>query len=453
MPTLAHLILGGIIGVCLYYISNKKFSKYHILILFLCNYLGPDLGWVLGMGHFSHSYLGWLIFSIILAMPYHYFTKFSIKLKYHKTELIENNEHHLSYLNTFYLVAAGGILHNYLDAIINYRADQFILIPPVGDYNGVTFNLDGFINIWRDGAINANPTIAIIVGFSLLILFIFVFAVYMIKTSKITFLIMVGHVTLFLILYYLLGHGLTLHSDAGAILYLFLYWGVPFMLLTLSTHDFNFPKENFVKKVRSSNIWLYIVAGMFIFLSVLLLCLGIFCLIFQKDIAHFLLGFEGIDQTMIDSVDFFIIGISLLLLSIFGFFIGIYAIFIQRFNVYILITCLWLFLLAILGIILLILGIFLNQAVVVLLFGDYGSGDDSGFMSPEVFGDILLVVGIMHFIISIWCIILILGLIFKNRILWRACILSNLAISFTIIGLVIACYLSKDSVKQYYPSN
>ena len=109
--------------------------------------------------------------------------------------------------------------------------------------------------------------------------------------------------------------------------------------------------------------------------------------------------------------------------------------------------------LTMLGVILLILGIFLNQAVVILLLGDYGSGGDPGFISPEVFGDILIVLGIMHFILSIWCIILILGLIFKNRILWRACILSNLAISFTIIGLVIVCYLSKDSVKQYYPSN
>ncbi|HEY0090292.1 MAG TPA: hypothetical protein VGB37_15695, partial [Candidatus Lokiarchaeia archaeon] len=90
MPSIAHLILGGIIGLCLYYISDGKFTKTHVFILFLCNYLGPDVGWVLGIGHYTHSLTFWPIFAIVLAYLYRYFTRFTIKTEgFKKFEIID----------------------------------------------------------------------------------------------------------------------------------------------------------------------------------------------------------------------------------------------------------------------------------------------------------------------------------------------------------------------------
>ncbi len=45
MPSIGHLLLGGMLSLILYYFGDKKnFTKYHAFILFVNNYLGPDLG-------------------------------------------------------------------------------------------------------------------------------------------------------------------------------------------------------------------------------------------------------------------------------------------------------------------------------------------------------------------------------------------------------------------------
>ena len=129
MPSIAHLVMGATIGTCLYYISNGKFTKTHVFIFFLCNYLGPDVGWVLGIGHYTHSLVFWPLFALILAYFYYYFTRFTIKFDGIKSiEIIDLEGHKLHYFSTYMVVLAAGILHNYLDGIMN-KGGSFRIIP------------------------------------------------------------------------------------------------------------------------------------------------------------------------------------------------------------------------------------------------------------------------------------------------------------------------------------
>ncbi len=119
MPSIAHLILGFGLGLCLYYLSNGKFSKNHVFILCLNNYLGPDVGWAIGIGSFTHTLVGYFFFAFILAIFYHYFTRFTITYEsIKKIEIIDLERPKLAYINTYFLVLAGGVMHNYLDGAI-----------------------------------------------------------------------------------------------------------------------------------------------------------------------------------------------------------------------------------------------------------------------------------------------------------------------------------------------
>ena len=169
MPTIAHLVLGALIGICLYYISDGKFSKTHVFVLFLNNYLGPDVGWVLGLGAITHSILFWPVFAFVLSYFYHYFTRFTIEINGIKNiELIDLEKHKMSYINVYFLVVAGGTLHNYIDGMMN-RGGIFHIIPQISSFNGVSWSVDDFMQLWEVGILGNIPVISLIiaVGFTM----------------------------------------------------------------------------------------------------------------------------------------------------------------------------------------------------------------------------------------------------------------------------------------------
>ena len=59
MPSIAHLVMGGIIGLALFYLSDGKFSKTHVFVFFMNNYFGPDVGHALGLTGL-HAYHRWI---------------------------------------------------------------------------------------------------------------------------------------------------------------------------------------------------------------------------------------------------------------------------------------------------------------------------------------------------------------------------------------------------------
>lgn len=266
MPTIAHLVLGALIGICLYYISDGKFSKTHVFVLFLNNYLGPDVGWVLGLGAITHSIAFWPVFAFILSYFYHYFTRFTIEINGIKNiELIDLDKHKMSYINVYFLVVAGGTLHNYIDGMMN-RGGIFHIIPQISSFNGVSWSADDFMQLWEVGILGNIPVIALIIGVLFILGFIFLFIWFLKDTSKKAGLITLSYVIVFMVTYFLLGSLSTEHADAGAIVYISLFWGIPFACCALSTREFKYFKKTLepTKEKKNKNLalitlWLFLV--------------------------------------------------------------------------------------------------------------------------------------------------------------------------------------------------
>ncbi|MBN2153581.1 MAG: hypothetical protein JW839_19150 [Candidatus Lokiarchaeota archaeon] len=231
MPSIAHLFLGGMVGYSLYLISDKRFSKYHVMILFLSNYLGPDLGWVLGIGDFTHTYAGYIVFAFFLALFYSYFTRFSPDFK--RRTLVDSGCNRVPYAAAFFLACAGGIMHIYLDGVMNHRGN-FHLFPEIGTFEETIVSINDFFNFWYEPLVPASAAVSLIAGMGLVLAFI-PFFWYMLKNLDRWFALKVGaFVGAFMALYYLVGSLTTLHADGGAVLYVALFWAIPFGLCALA---------------------------------------------------------------------------------------------------------------------------------------------------------------------------------------------------------------------------
>jgi len=377
MPSIAHLVLGGVIALCFYYISDGKFTKTHAFIFFLSNYLGPDVGWVLGIGHFTHSLLFWPLFAVVLAFIYHYFTRFTIKIDGIKNiEIIDLEGHKLHFLNTYLLVLAAGILHNYLDGIMNKEC-TFRIIPQLPLNNEeLSWTLGDLIKFGEEGVLQINFLIAISIGVTLIFGFIFVFIWFLKKNSKTNAIIVCIYIVGFVIFFYLAGSIITtFHPDGGAIIYVSIFWAVPLILCVLSTREFNFIKrnENGLIKLKKKNA--------------------------DKSLRKL----------------FFVIA--------------------------------WLFITGLLFMIASIYGFIFNDVILKRIFSNYGNEISQYFSYNEVY-TLLIIIEIIHLVIALLNFICGIGLIFKNKYIWKFTVYYHLVFSWTLIGLVIACALNEKSIKE-----
>ena len=278
MPSIAHLILGGIVGLCFYYLNKEKFTKTHVFIFFLCNYLGPDVGWVLGIGYYTHSLIFWPLFAVLLAFFYHYFTRFTIKIDGIKNiEIIDLEGYKLHYVNTYLLVLGAGLLHNYLDGIMN-KVGEFRIIPQLTDnYEEIFWTLNDFNTFGEFGIVPTHFLFSIVVGVSLIFGFVFLFIWFLKKNSLKAGIIIWIYILGFVIFFYLAGSIITLfHPDGGAIIYIGIFWASPLILCVLSTKEFNFIKrdENGLIKLKRRHTDKGLVK-----LILIIACLSIFGLI------------------------------------------------------------------------------------------------------------------------------------------------------------------------------
>jgi hypothetical protein len=376
MPSIAHLVLGGVIALCFYYISNGKFTKTHAFIFFLCNYLGPDVGWVLGIGRFTHSLLFWPIFAVILGYLYHYFTRFTIRIDSIKNvEIIDLEGHKLHYFNTYLLVLAAGILHLYLDGILN-KGGEFRIIPQLPlNYEGLYWTLNDFFIFGEEGVLQIHFLISIFIGVTLIFGFVFVFVWFLKKNSKKNAIIVCIYIVAFVIFFYLAGSIITtFHPDGGAIIYISIFWALPLIFCVLSTREFKFIK-------RDEN-----------------------GLIKRKKYADKRLG-----------------------------------------KLYFIIA--WLFIIGLLLMIASILGFMHNDAILKHVFSNYGDRI-SPYFSQSEFLILLLTIETINLVMSLINFFCVIGLLFKNKHVWKFAVYYNLILSWTIIGLTIACALNEKSVKK-----
>ena len=379
MPSIAHFVMGGIIGICLYYISDRKFTKTHVFIFFLSNYLGPDIGWVFGIGHFTHSLIFWPLFAVILTFFYHYFTRFTIKIDGIKNiEIIDLEGYKLHYFNTYLLVLAAGILHNYLDGMLN-KEGEFRIIPQLSlNSEEKYWTLNDFNVFGKESMIQFHFLFAIIIGVALIFGFVFIYVWFLKKNSKQNAMIVFFYVIGFLVFFYLVGNMATMfHPDGGAIIYISIFWGSPLILCALSTKEFKFIKrgENgLIKPWRESAnkrfSKRYLIIAWFFFTGLLLMLASIYYLAYSK-------------------------------------------------------------------------------AILRRIFSNYGDEISQYFSYNEVYV-LIITIGIFNLVLSLINFICVLGLLFKNRGVWKFAVYYNLLLSWTIIGLTIACALSENSFKETF---
>ena len=374
MPSIAHLILGGLIGLCLYYISDGKFTKTHVFILFLCNYLGPDVGWVLGIGHYTHSLTFYPIFTIILAYLYRYFTRFTFKTEgFKKFEIIDLEKPELRYLNTYFLVLASGIMHICLDGLIN-DVGAFIVIPqfPITE-DDIIFTLEDLNLFGNEGFFQVNLIIAMHLGIVFIFGFVFVFTYFLKKETMFTGAIIILYILGFLIFFYLVGSiSTSFHPDGGAIIFLTVFWITPLALCVLSTRKFKYYRNREqLKKKHYHNLQI---------VSTWLLTSGFLSLVYS------------------------------------------------------------------------ILGFIFNEQILKRIFSNYKTQVSKYFTYNEVY-ILLLSVEIFLLIISLLNFLCAFGLIFKNQKIWKFTIFYHLIFLWTLIGLLVACALSENNVKEQFNKN
>lgn len=280
IPSIAHLVMGAAIGLCLYYISEGRFSKTHCFTLFLNSYLGPDVGWVIGIGRYSHSLLFWPIFAFFLAYVYHYFTRFTIKIDgIRNIELIDLERYKLQYFNTFLLVLAAGIMHIYLDGVVN-KGGKFSVIPEIIPvYEGLVWTYEDFFLFGVEGVFPLYTLVSMFIGVSLIFGFIFLFVWFLKNNSKKTALIVFIYIVVFIIFFYLVGSIATMfHLDGGALIFVGIFWVIPLMLCTMSVKDFKFMRNDTKTFVRTNRpqtklllviIWLLVMGLISLIFSIL----------------------------------------------------------------------------------------------------------------------------------------------------------------------------------------
>jgi hypothetical protein len=111
----------------------------------------------------------------------------------------------------------------------------------------------------------------------------------------------------------------------------------------------------------------------------------------------------------------------------------------------------WLLFGGIVALFLSLYGMIYNQEIVDRLFSEYGDSISEYFTYNEVHS-LIIAVSIFHLITSLSSFLSGVGLLFKNKRIWKFAVYYHLAFSWTVIGLVIACALSEKSIKERFIS-
>ncbi len=470
MPSLGHLLLGALLGLSLYYISDKKFTKYHAFILFMNNYLGPDVGWVTDLGWLSHNVFGFCIIALPLAAIYSYFTRFSPDFK--QKTLTDLGKVRVPYLNTYCLVVAGGTLHNYLDGIIN-GGGHFSLTPSIGSNPGFSPTIADFQGLWVHGAIGFDTGLAMALGIPFVMGFIYYYTRLLKHTPKKALVGIAVYIAVFMVCFYFLGSGMTGHNEAGAIAFVALFYGFPLGLIALSVKiplkqakqknlpaeitetTFGTPaempktakkKERGVILGKVAIVFFDLIGAILILAGVSILVLSSYFVTWAVDYDVFWVPFPT------DLTNFLFLGG---LFFIFGGLICIMAgIKLRKWDspdFQLVLFHAWLFasgfVAALVGIGALILAV--PGAAYVFNNPDWGSTVAPYITQPQL-AAVVQLAGILLAILGVFNYLLGIGMLQRSERWRRLTFLYNICWAWALLGLVFACYLSQDDVRAKY---
>ncbi|MHA1679493.1 MAG: hypothetical protein ACTSUE_00700 [Promethearchaeota archaeon] len=441
MPSIAHLLLGGMVGYALYIISDKKFSKYHVMIFVLANYPGPDIGWVLGIGYFTHAYAGFFLFASILAFIYAYFTRFSPDFK--NRELVDGGYNRVPYASAFLITSAGGLMHIYLDGVMNHQG-VFHLFPALGSLDEFVFSINDFFNFWYDPQVTGAPVFALIAGMAFVMGFI-VFFLYLLKNMDSRFALKVGaFMGAFMVLYFIFGNFTTLHAEGGAILYVTLFWVTPFGLCALAM-KLPAPSAPPAKRGRLKQKFVPTLLGSSIFIGVLSLVIGVAVLVLVDEITPSIVGLWAPlapHETPLHAF-FVLLGIVFTALGCWNLFKFVYYKKRKDANVNLVVVT---SLSSVGGFLCLMLGGFFvitSGAIVDIIFSMY---DASEIITPEALQLFIAALGVAFVILSGFQFFAGIGVLVENKKVTRFAFLMNAILAWTIVGLYACCLLSQEEV-------
>jgi len=444
MPSIAHLFLGGLVGYSLYLISDKRFSKYHVMILFLANYLGPDLGWVLGIGNFTHTYAGYLVFALFLAFFYSYFTRFSPDFK--KKVLIDNGHNRIPYANSFLLACAGGIMHIYLDGVMNHQGN-FHLFPGIGNLDEVIVSINGFFNFWYDPIVPASAALSLIAGMGLVLAFI-PFFWYMLKNLDRWFVLKVtAFVATFMALYYFVGSLTTLHADGGAIVYVALFWVIPFGLCALAM-KLPPPRSPVEQRARLKQQLIPVLLGVGMILGIAFIAMGIALLALVDTLVSLAAGAWAplaVHASSVHDLAVFLGIASILFGSLYVFSI-IYNKRKKGLNVNILASIGITFGGCFVCIVLVGIAFTAGGALVDIIITEWP--DALSIATPAMLLAVVAVLGVVFGALAGTTLAVGIGLLLERKAAFKFAFLFNAAFAWTIIGLYVCCLLSQDEVTK-----
>ena len=449
MPSIAHLLLGAVVGISLFYISDGKFSKTHAFILMLNNYFGPDAGYLVGLGDYTHSYLFWPLFAVVLTFIYHYFTKFALNLNGIKDiELTELDEHKLTFLNTFFVVLAGGFMHCYLDGMMNWKG-VFMLSPEIGSNAALHPTLDDVFNLWWNGLLDVNPILALTIGIMFIFGFVFVIVWFLKKNTFRAGVVVIIYLVSFMVFFALAGNMTTMiHPDGGAVVYVSLFWALPFTSIVLSTRKFEFlnRERKIVEKKESTNNFLKL---LFLVIGLITIIEGLALLIFQDFVITKIIEYLPLASTFRDQflLAFSVISILLIGIGIFIILLWLNLRKIEKHNGNLLRVSLIFLIAGTITICVSVLGFLLGEAIIPYIYTSYEE-QISGYLSLQDVMTLATIIEIVTLMFTIVYFISAIGLTMKNRKIWRFSIYYNLIFAWTLLALAVACNLSEDSVKE-----
>jgi hypothetical protein len=276
MAEAGHFFLAISILILIFYITDGKFNKKVAVIFVLSNWIGPDNAQVFSkllnledlIGIDIHWFIPFLLWAVLLACFYSYFSRFSVKKTERFFTISDDGKRDVNWKNAYLLCVSGGLLHTFTDAL--FRHDVFdstikfldgVIEPKIGELNQLAFfGIDV-------GALHIILTylIALSVVFILLYLLDKDF-------KKILFFYILYTVVVFFITLFFVGS----EYDTSVIILTVTFIVVPLMLLSYVDKDVR-KKPTTIKETPriDAQLGLKVAGGISLILSLGLLTLGI----------------------------------------------------------------------------------------------------------------------------------------------------------------------------------
>ncbi len=253
MSTITHAMIGGLIGLCLYTLtqkSDRQFKAEHVIIFALNCFVGPDFSkflspfcctnyWtnplLLTINGFVHSIIGWVIISVLLAGIYYMI--FSLAATRTQGKKIP-----ITYGHVLMLIIAGGFNHFGIDLL-----DATIRVLPNGWSNQIYLSLTTFTLLGENAAEGLlwpwfgwfDDKYLLLLGLGFMVLLIWLLKN---KSLKSVWYVGLGFFVFIYSLIILIGGNIVENeNDLGMILYVGFAWFSPVALcfLSMETHKPN----------------------------------------------------------------------------------------------------------------------------------------------------------------------------------------------------------------------